>query len=113
MEQKNIDPRHAAALKAFAQELKLAYADELVSLLLYGSAASGDFVNKHSNFNLLAVLKNCAPEKIKLAAVPLRRIKTASLLILSEEDIATSTDVFPIEFLDMQENYQLLGAKMS
>jgi hypothetical protein len=111
MEQKNIDARHAAALKTLAQELRSVYADELISLLLYGSAASGDFVDKHSNFNLLAVLKNCAPEKIKLATKPLRSVKMASLLILSEEDIATSTDVFPVEFLDMQENYQLLDGK--
>ena len=111
MEQEKIDPRHAAVLKTLTQDLCRAYGDELVSLVLYGSAASGDFIEKHSNLNLLAVLKDCAPEKIKLASAPLRRLKTANLLILSEKDIAASTDVFPIEFLDMQENYYLLDGK--
>jgi len=111
MEQENIDPRHAAILKTLTQDLRRAYGDELVSLVLYGSAASGDFIDKHSNLNLLAVLKDCAPEKIKIAGGLLRRIKTANLLILSENDIAASTDVFPIEFLDMKENYCLLDGK--
>jgi len=111
MEQEKIDPRHAAILKILAQDLRRVYGDELVSLVLYGSAAAGDFVDRHSNLNLLAVLKNCTPEKIKLAGDPLRRIKTANLLILSENDIAASTDVFPIEFLDMQENYCLLDGQ--
>ena len=72
MEQDKIEPRHAVILQTLTQALCRAYGDRLVSLTLYGSAASGDFVDKHSNLNLLAVLKHCPPEIVQKAAGAMR-----------------------------------------
>lgn len=91
----------------FTQRLKDIYQENLVSLILYGSAASGEFIENHSNLNLLVVLKDIAPEELKKASCLINkyRFKTISPLFLTEKYIQSSLDIFPIEFLDMQENY--------
>lgn len=111
MEQLKIADRYKNILQSFTQDLKDIYPKELVSLILYGSAASGEFVDKHSNLNLLAVLKNSDLEVIKKSTKLIRKFKIINTLFLTEDYIANSTDIFPIEFLDMQENYFLLYGK--
>ena len=111
MEQLKIAGRYKGVLQGFIQDLKSKYKEELVSLILYGSAASGEFVDKHSNLNLLVVLKNPGLEAIKRSSKLIRRFKTANALFLTEDFIFNSTDIFPIEFLDMRENYFVLYGK--
>ncbi|HTY45086.1 MAG TPA: hypothetical protein VMD52_03730 [Patescibacteria group bacterium] len=108
MEQLKIADQYKNILQRFAQELKDAYRDELVSLIMYGSAVSGEFVERHSNLNLLIVLKNTDLEVIKRSSRLMRAFKMISPLFMTQEYIAGSTDIFPIEFLDMQENYLVL-----
>jgi len=95
----------------FINGLKRIYADELVSVIIYGSAVSGEFADKHSNLNILAVLKDADLDNLKKAADLVRRFKMIKPLFLTERYIATSTDIFPIEFLDMRENYRVLYGK--
>jgi hypothetical protein len=83
----------------------------LISSVLYGSAASGEFVDKHSNLNILVVLKNTDLENIKKSSGLIRKFSMIDPLFLTEDYIKTSTDIFPIEFLDMQENYYVLYGK--
>jgi len=111
MEQLKLSGQYKNILRSFTQGLKDIYPEELVSLILYGSAASGEFVDKHSNLNLLAVLKNTDLEVIKKSAQLIRKFKLINTLFLTENYIAHSRDIFPIEFLDMQENYFVLYGK--
>lgn len=111
MEQLKIADQHKKTLQSFVQGLKSVYPEELVSLILYGSAASGEFVDRHSNLNLLVVLKNTDLGVIKKSSKLVRKFKLINALFLSEDYINTSLDIFPIEFLDMQENYFLLYGK--
>ena len=97
--------------QGFINGLKRIYADELVSVIIYGSAVSGEFADKHSNLNILAVLKDADLNNLKKAADFIRRFKMIKPLFLTEHYIATSTDIFPIEFLDMRENYRVLYGK--
>lgn len=111
MEQLKIAGQYKNILQNFTQDLRNIYPDELLSLILYGSAASGEFVDKHSNLNLLAVLKNTDVEIIRKSSKLVRKFKIINTLFLSEDYIANSLDIFPIEFLDMQENYFVLHGK--
>jgi hypothetical protein len=95
----------------FIQELEEAYAQELLSVILYGSAASGEFVVKHSNLNILVILGSADLLLLKKASSIVKKFKNISPLFLTENYILSSTDVFPIEFLDMQENYAVLYGK--
>lgn len=107
MEELKISGKLRNILQEFILGLKDIYQENLVSLILYGSAASGEFIDNQSNLNLLVVLKDIAPEELKKASCLINkyRFKTISPLFLTEKYIQSSLDIFPIEFLDMQENY--------
>ncbi len=111
MEQLKITAQYKNILDNFTLAVKDIYSEELVSLILYGSAASGEFVDKRSNLNLLIVLKNTDLAAIGKSSKLARKFKAANMLFLSEDYIVNSTDIFPIEFLDMRENYLLLYGK--
>ncbi|MFA5145133.1 MAG: hypothetical protein WC723_03920 [Candidatus Omnitrophota bacterium] len=95
----------------FTLNIENIYKDNLVSVILYGSAASGEFINKHSNLNVLVVLKNADLDNLARASglINKRRFRLIHPLFLSESYIRSSNDVFPIEFLDMKENYTVLS----
>jgi len=95
----------------FIQKLKDIYQDNLISVILYGSAVSGEFIAKHSNLNMLIVLENTDPYILKKANKLIKKFSLFQPLFLSLKYIENSTDVFPIEFLDIKENYYLLYGK--
>jgi len=111
MENLKMPDKLKVILKTFTDDLLEIYQGELVSVVLYGSAASGEFVDKHSNLNLLIVLKNTGFNDLKKSAKILRRFKMLNVLFLTESYILSSLDIFPIEFLDMQENNFVLYGK--
>ena len=111
MEQLKIADQYKNILRRFTKGLKDIYHGELLSLILYGSAVSGEFVDKHSNLNLLVVLINADLEVIKKSSKLVHKFKMVNSLFLTEDYITNSTDIFPIEFLDIQENYFVLYGK--
>ncbi len=111
MEQLRISDKYKNVIQNFVRRLKDIYREELISITLYGSAASGEFVDRRSNLNLLVVLKNTDLENLKRASGLMRKFRMINTLFLDEEYIAGSTDVFPIEFLDMQENHIVIFGK--
>jgi hypothetical protein len=78
--------------------------------VLYGSAASGEFSAKRSNINILVVLDDAGVDNLSRARSLLNSRKHGRInpVFVSEEFLKSSADVFPIEFLDMKENYTLL-----
>ena len=111
MEGINLSDKLKNKIKSFIQGLNNIYGTQLVSVVIYGSAASGEFVERHSNLNVLIVLKNAGLEDIKKAPGLMAKYRLIKPLFMTEEYINSSTDVFPIEFLDMQENYSVLYGK--
>jgi len=110
MKELNLPQKIKNLLDDFVQKLKETYQDQLVSAILYGSAASGEFAHKHSNINLLVVLKNTGLENLDKISkiVTARKFQILNPLFLTEDYIKESLDVFPIEFLDMKENFVVL-----
>lgn len=113
MEEKRLPEKLERIIAEFIRELETIYKDDLLSVILYGSAANGEFSEGHSNLNLLVILKDTRIDKLALAAdlVNKANFRIIQPLFFSEDYINRSTDVFPIEFLDMQENYKLLKGK--
>lgn len=113
MKELNLPPKFKNILDNFCREVRDFYPEDLVSIILYGSAASGEFVQEHSNLNLLIVLNNTRLENLKLASNLINKWQFRMIhpLFFSEEYLKGSSDVFPIEFLDMKENYTLLYGK--
>ena len=98
-------------LTQLVERLTKAYGDRLKSVLLYGSAAVGDYHAKYSDLNVLCVLAEVTPRELEESGPILRwwREKgNPSPLMLSEEEIRNSTDCFPIEFHDIRERHRVL-----
>jgi len=79
-------------------------ATDLRSVILYGSAARGDPSGSSSDLNLLIVVADDSPGKLVRVSKTAREwVKAGNppLLFVTAEWIRRSTDVFPIEFLDM------------
>lgn len=81
------------------------------SAVLFGSAARGDFVEGRSDINLLLILDDVSPERLRALQKPFAGwAKTAQEppLLISREEWRTASDVFPIEITDMQAAAQVL-----
>jgi predicted nucleotidyltransferase len=100
------------ALKNLVERLHEAARDNLESILLYGSAARGDFHEAHSDLNVLCILRSMrAPELARVSGVvkwwTSVQHQPAPLFFTSEE-LRRSADVFAIELLDMQQSHRVL-----
>lgn len=113
MENVKLPNKEKLLLEGFVEKLKKIYAGDLVSAILYGSAASGEFSEKHSNINLLVVLKDTGLITLSKASglVRSRRYRAVNPIFFTEAYINASTDTFPIEFLDIKENCSVIFGK--
>ncbi|MDD5440316.1 MAG: hypothetical protein PHS37_09035 [Candidatus Omnitrophica bacterium] len=100
-------------IAGFVEELKRAYAADLVSVILHGSALEDAFSKKHSDINLLVVLTNTAMESLSRIKPVLNRraYQNISVIFFTEGFIRGSGDVFSIEFIEMKERYKVLWGK--
>jgi predicted nucleotidyltransferase len=98
-------------LLELVDRLKQAEGERLRSVILYGSAAAGEHNEHFSDLNVLCVLTRITPSELA-DAEPIfkwwRAQGNPSPLLLSEEELRTSTDCFPIEFEDMKERRRVL-----
>jgi hypothetical protein len=98
-------------LQEFIQNVQGLYGGDLVAVFLYGSAAAGEHVPGRSDINIVVVLRQLTPALLRNAASHLRRWQRQGLatpLFFDPESLHDSLDVFPIEFLDMQERHRTL-----
>src|ERR1700680_5175336 len=98
-------------LKELVAKLERAYNGRLVSVVLYGSGASGDHNHKFSDLNVLCVLKQITPRELGEGEPILRwwrGLGHPSPLLMTEAEAHNSADSFPIEFRDMQDHRNVL-----
>ena len=98
-------------LKEITDRLRSQFGQRLVSLVLYGSAASGDQDAEYSDLNLLCVLDQLDAATLRQTEPVFRwwrEINQPSPLLMSEAEVRASTDCFPIEFQDMKERRRIL-----
>ena len=92
-------------------DLKATHGDNLASVVLYGSAASGDFVQLESDYNILIALHRITPEDLKLAQAPARewrRLGHPLPVYFTFGELRDAADVFPIEFHQMERSRVVL-----
>ena len=92
------------ALNGLVEDLKATHADNLASVVLYGSAAAGDHVELRSDYNLLIALNRITPEDLRLAQAPMRewqRLGHPLPVYFTVAELSDAADVFPIEFHQM------------
>ncbi|MDK2963520.1 MAG: hypothetical protein PWQ29_914 [Verrucomicrobiota bacterium] len=95
----------------FTEQLKIICGDNLQSVILYGSAAAGDYAEKGSDYNLLVVLNDLSPAALQSLAKPVsawERAGNPPPLLFTRKRLAEAADVFPIELLDMCDTRRVL-----
>ncbi len=101
----------ANPLDQIVEKLRKALDVNLVSIVLYGSAAAGDRDERFSDYNILCILTRITPAELR-AAEPVfhwwREQGNPAPLLLTSHEVETSTDCFPIEFQDIREHHRIL-----
>jgi predicted nucleotidyltransferase len=101
-------------LSELVERFKNALGQRLASIILYGSGAAGDWSEGRSDLNVLCVLEPVTPDELRLAEPILRWWRAAgnpAPLLLTPEEVQTSTDCFPMEFHDMQQHRRVLHGR--
>jgi len=100
-----------ALLNQLVEKLRKAYGDALVSVVLYGSAVAGDQQARFSDYNVLCVLTEITPAQLAASEEVFRWWReqgSPSPLLLTEAEVAGSTDSFAIEFHDLLRQHRIL-----
>jgi hypothetical protein len=101
----------SAKLPELTERLKKTFGEKLVSVVLYGSAASEDWNRSFSDLNVLCVLQQISPQELRASQPILHWWRAAGNpppLLLTAEEVQSSTDCFPMEFRDMQQYRRVL-----
>ena len=98
----------------FAKEIERLFGKDLISIILFGSAVTGDYMPNKSDLNFLVVLTQKGIQKIRQVqpyVLKWRKKRISVPLFLNEAYIEASLDSFPIEFLNMQSAYLVISGK--
>jgi hypothetical protein len=105
---------HEKVLDQLVEKLRKAFGQRLISAVLYGSAATGDFHACFSDLNVLCILSEITPQVLAAAGDLFRwwrELGNPSPLLLTEGEMAASTDCFAIEFHDIHAHHRLLDGR--
>ena len=94
-----------SSLNNFVDDLRSTHGDNLSAVVLYGSAAAGDYVQMRSDYNLLIALNRITPEDLRQAQAPIRnwqRLGHPLPVYFTVAELNNAADVFPIEFRQME-----------
>jgi len=98
-------------LKQLVDRLTKTYEQRLASVVLYGSAATGDHQDRFSDINILCVLSQVTPKELG-ESEPIfrwwREHGNPAPLLLSRQEVRTCTDCFAIEFHDIRSRHRIL-----
>ncbi|HBH17781.1 MAG TPA: hypothetical protein DDX14_02330 [Cyanobacteria bacterium UBA9579] len=92
-------------------DLENVFADRLVSIILYGSAAFGEFKQQLSDLNLIVVIEQMTASDLQ-ASIPAMnkwaKTKNPLPIFMDKQEMLNSCDVYPIEYSDIKERHKPL-----
>ncbi len=100
------------SLTRYVEQLQQSWSADFGALILFGSAARGDFIVGRSNINVLFVVKNMSVDLMQKAGQLHKqwgKHQIIAPLLMTEEDLVRSRIYFPLEFLQMTQSHVLLA----
>jgi hypothetical protein len=100
-----------AAMRAWLAPVRTALGPEFLAAYLHGSVLAHGFDERRSRVNLLVVTRSLTLEVLDAVRGALpedRKLPHVSPLFLTQRQIEKSLDVFPIEWIDIQERHLML-----
>ena len=101
-------------LRSYVAEVARLFGPALEGILLYGSAACGDYLPGRSNLNLMVILTAYDAVKLGQYAKFHRRWQKEGIVVplfLTEREVRTGAECFPLEYLDIQHAHVLLKGR--
>jgi len=98
-------------LEQLKDKLQAAAGSNLKAIVLFGSAARGEYHEKHSDLNLLCLLGSASAEDIEAlheTAAWWEKKKFPVPQIFTLDELRASADIFAIELLDMKAHHKMI-----
>ena len=92
-------------------QLRSAYGPHLSAVVLYGSAATGEHIPKHSDYNVLLLLDDIEPSALAAASAVAQAWRDAGNpppMTMTMSEWRRSSDVFPMEYADILDRHRVL-----
>lgn len=92
-------------------DYKKIFGEDLLSIILYGSGARGDYIPGKSDINLLMILSRNAGHSLDQTTETVKKWQkrlVAVPLFMTRPFILSSVDSYPIEFLNMKLNHRVM-----
>jgi predicted nucleotidyltransferase len=101
-------------LEKYLTDLEQHWPADVDGVLLFGSAARGDFIAGRSNINILMTMRHLTVEVLQRAARLHRqwgKYQIVAPLMLTQEELRQTSHLFPLEYLQMQDHHILLTGR--
>jgi Nucleotidyltransferase domain. len=98
-------------VEEFVSDYRDLFGDDLISVVMYGSAVTHEYRPGISDINTVVVLKDYSIERMQKClqiAKKWARRKVSVPFFMTKRFILSSLDSYPVEFLDIQLNYRVL-----
>jgi hypothetical protein len=102
-------------LNQLVDQLRSIYGADLVAVALYGSAARGEHIAKHSDLNVLVVVQQILMDHLRKEAPVAQAWREAGNpppLTLTRNEWLGSADVFPMEYADILDHHRVLHGEL-
>ena len=99
-------------LARYVAQINKDFATDLDGLLLFGSAARGDFISGRSNLNILLLVRCLSADLLQRAGQIHQqwgKHQIVAPLLMTEDDLGRSSRLFPLEFLQMTQHHVVLA----
>jgi predicted nucleotidyltransferase len=101
-------------LRSYLKDTAQLFGPALEAVLLYGSAASGEFMPERSNINLLIILQKHETALLEKYAAAHKRWSKEHIVVplfLTRQELRESLDLFPLEYGEIKEHHVLLAGR--
>jgi hypothetical protein len=101
-------------LHAYLAQAQNLFGEVLDAVILYGSAAGGEYLTERSNINLLMLLTRQDTQLLTAYAALHKRWRNEQIVVplfLTRSELHASRDFFPLEYLEIQEQHIVLSGR--
>ena len=98
-------------LKSYVKDVVKVYGNDLESIIIYGSAVSGEFLPGFSNLNVLLILSSYDLSVLKKYDGLHKRWSKEQVVVplfLTRADLEAASTAFPLEYQDILDCHRLL-----
>lgn len=101
-------------IRGYLKALRKPLDAQLEGIILYGSLVRGEYVEGHSNINLLLIVQECSLVNLQHVAKMTEKWRKHGMvppLLLTEGELRQSVEYFPLEYFEIKDNHVLLEGR--